>query len=231
MASFFAKKHNSGIIAWVIEEVAHNGTDIDIDLKTGKFTLSGLQRNVLFPFIDLSSSDLLISDIISGVPDDLQTFAANIRERTTHVEHHAAISGSSVVPCIIQENQLKDDQKPDEILSIRMISLPHISGIILIDSRDMKVVDYNASVVEQIFGYSALKEKQCIGWSVDKLIPNFTSYVSKIEETCHTDLKGAENQGLVVPEHFSVRLQFSCNWRRNLYWMTFQRVLPLMIKA
>lgn len=195
------QKHNSGIIAWVIEEVANDRANIDVDLDTGKFTLSGPQHDILFPFIDSSASDLKLHDIISGIPEDLHFLAANLRKGECHTEQHVTISGNTIVPCNIQEDISNDRRIQENILSIQLTSLPHISGIILLDPSSMTIADYNASVIEQIFGYSSSQDKECVGWSIDDLIPNFTSYVSKIETTCNLDLKGTANQGLVIPEH------------------------------
>lgn len=242
LASFFAKKYNSGIIAWVIEEIAHDKAHIEIDLQTGEFSLSGPQKDVLFPFIDQRKNSLKLHDILSGIPDDLHVLAERLRNDRCLMENHVTISGNTIVPCLIQtsdnfESQAtssstsnKDGNTTDgeankdssgnslQKLSVQLISIPHISGVILLNPSDgMKIVDYNSSVLQQLFGYSILDPKHCVGWCIDELIPNFTNYVKKIEETCQLDLKGYSSPGLVIPEHLfrKVAVTFAMNNTTN----------------
>ncbi|VVT56324.1 uncharacterized protein SAPINGB_P004968 [Magnusiomyces paraingens] len=200
LASFFAKKHNSGIIAWVIEEIAHDRANLTVNLTNGSLSVSGPQKHVLFP--SDNDENLNIRDTFSGIPEDLRVMANNLRNNKRHVENHVTVSGNTIVPTMLQ---IADDDKPDQddgnILSLQLVSIPHMAGIILLDPEHMTIAGYNASVVEQLFGYPETDTKHCVGWSIDELIPNFTAYVERIERTCDLNLRGRMHQGLVVPEH------------------------------
>lgn len=219
LASFFAKKHNSGIIAWVIEEIAHDKANIAINLTDGKFTISGPQQQVLFPFINGPTPDnnLRLHDILSGIPEDLRVLADNLRKDKCHVENHVTISGNTIVPTLIKTDE--NDKPDDNILLVQLVSIPHMAGAILINPETMAITGYNASLVEQLFGYPAREKKHWVGLSIDELIPHFSTYVSKIEQMCDLDLRGKQNQGLVVPEHLfrkvAVQLQMERSSRQN----------------
>lgn len=205
LAAFFAKKHNSGIIAWVIEEVAHDECSITVDLETGRFTLAGPQHDSIFPFIKPETSQLTLHDIIHGIPRDLRELAARLRQGECHTEHHIAVSGATAVPVSIREAVRGEPSgEADSSLRIRLISIPHVAGTILLDPATMTITAHNASVVHQIFGY----DEACVGWPIDTLVPGFTACVGRIEQTCGLDLGGGgASQGLVVPEHLFRKVQ------------------------
>ncbi|CDO57339.1 similar to Saccharomyces cerevisiae YOL045W PSK2 One of two (see also PSK1) PAS domain containing S/T protein kinases [Geotrichum candidum] len=198
--SFWAKRHSTtsansdkGIMTWVIEEVVCDSAMIDVDLTTGVVSnICGAEKNILFPYVTSEAEEngsILIHDILSGMPEDLEELKT--RKQSGIREHHVTISGTDVIPCstaIVAGEENK--------VSIELLSLPHMAGVVMIDTATFNISDYNASFMNHLFGYDT---EECKGWNINDLIPNFTDLVDLIKVDCDVDL--VESNGLVLPEH------------------------------
>lgn len=203
-SSFWAKRHSSGIIAWVIEEVVFDMATIQVDLETGVVSdIQGSDKKVLFPYLDMNESNIMIHDIVSGLPQDLAELTSS--KLSSFVEQHVTISGKVVLPCsIVVTPGAKDQEKTDsEKLSIDLLSFPHMAGFIMIDVEKLTVEDYNKSFVENLFGYTASTDN-CTGWSINELVPHFSEYLEVVKETYDYDLQ--TSSGIVLPEHLFRKL-------------------------
>lgn len=203
--SFWAK-HNktNSIIAWVIEEVVCDRATIDVDLETGVVSnIRGKDKSVLFPYVDTDEATILIHDIVSGMPENFSELRA--RNPDGLMEHHVTISGKAVLPCTTQlvpcdseKDQASEPTSENKKMSIELLSLPHMAGVIMIDTENFNIEDYNKPFVESLFGYSMTSDN-CRTWNINELVPNFTDFISSIKETCDVDLE--TSNGLVIPEH------------------------------
>lgn len=176
-SSFWAKCHGPDIITWVIEEVVCTISTLTVDLSSAVVTKKVDKENLLPPL----KEKILIHDIISGLPQDINLIPS--------VEHHVTISGGEIVPCAV-----KYIQSPTP--TIELITLPHIAGVIVINSESYEIEDYNSHFFSNLFGYPSTEN--CRSWSIDDIIPHFTTYLDQITATTNID---KNSTGLVLPEH------------------------------
>ncbi|KAF5094132.1 hypothetical protein D0Z00_003690 [Geotrichum galactomycetum] len=198
--SFWAKCHSTtsanndkGIMTWVIEEVVCDSAMIDVDLTTGVVSnICGAEKQILFPYVTSEAEEngsILIHDILSGMPENLEELKP--RKQSGLREQHVTISGTDVIPCSTAIVAGEGNK-----VSIELLSLPHMAGVIMIDTTTFDISDYNASFLNHLFGYD---KEECKGWNINDLIPNFTDLVDLIKVDCEVDL--TESNGLVLPEH------------------------------
>lgn len=179
-SSFWAKSHGSGIITWVIEEVVYSTMSLTVHLKTGIVQKKIDKDNLLPPVFE----KLLIHDVVSGLSQDLDSIKS--------LEHHVTISDGKILPCAVILSQ----EQHVSTVSLEIITLPHIAGVVLIDTESYNIEDYNQNFFSNLFGYSS--QDNCRGWNVDDIIPHFSSYLGQIADICSID---RTTTGLVLPEH------------------------------
>ncbi|KAG5363769.1 Serine/threonine-protein kinase PSK1 [Yarrowia sp. B02] len=63
--------------------------------------------------------------------------------------------------------------------SFHITSLPHMSGMVMVDSATLRITDYNAFFVQYLFGYDA-QTKSLVGESIGVLLPQFPGFVEEI---------------------------------------------------
>lgn len=192
-SSFWAKCNKpNGIITWVIEEVVCDSASIKVDLETGIVSdVQGPDKDILFPYLDTEDKDILIHDIISGMPENLSDVDPTL------YEEHVTISGKVVIPCSTKVEKIENDTKK---VSVKLFSLPHMAGVVMIDRETLEIIDYNASFILRLLGYGTDEAK---GLSVNDLIPNFTTVLDMACSDMNVDLK---MNGLVLPEHMFRKL-------------------------
>lgn len=199
-SSFWAKFHSTantnngkGIMTWVIEEVVCDSAMIDVDTTTGVVSnIRGAEKKILFPYVTAEAEEngqILIHDILSGMPENLEELKTGWQPGER--ENHVTISGKEVIPC---STAIVSSER--NTVSIELRSLPHMAGVIMIDTVSFNISDYNVSFMNHLFGY---KKDECKGWSINDLIPNLTDLVDRIKVDCDVDLMASN--GLVLPEH------------------------------
>ncbi|KIW74027.1 hypothetical protein, variant [Phialophora macrospora] len=175
-ASFWVMEKRGGLI-WVIEEITEDVAYLDIDdrgeIKSahgsidaiwGRPNLEGSSLKSLLPKFPLEALD-------SHDKHYIGYFAAETAE---HVH----------VPTTVEVSPTGDQ--------IRVSSLPHIAGVMVLDPQSLKVTSSNSIFSAALFGYQRLE-----GLPIANLIPSFEDVLTILRDDDGVDLV----DGIVVPEH------------------------------
>ncbi|EXJ63680.1 CAMK/CAMKL/PASK protein kinase [Cladophialophora yegresii CBS 114405] len=175
-ASFWVMEKRGGLI-WVIEEITEDVAYLDIDdggeVKSahggidaiwGRSNLEGSSLKSLLPKFPLEALD-------SHDKHYIGYFAAETAE---HVH----------VPTTVEVSPTGDQ--------IRVSSLPHIAGVMVLDPQSLKVTSSNSIFSAALFGYQKLE-----GLPIANLIPSFEDVLTILRDDDNVDLV----DGIVVPEH------------------------------
>ncbi|KAJ9608046.1 serine/threonine protein kinase [Cladophialophora chaetospira] len=175
-ASFWVMEKRGGLI-WVIEEITEDVAYLDIDdlgeVKSahggvagiwGRSNVDAVPVNSLLPKFPLEALDSHDKHYIGH-------FAA---ETVEHVH----------VPTTVEVSPTGDQ--------LRVSSLPHIAGVMVLDPSTLKVTSSNTIFSAALFGYPRLE-----GLPIANLIPSFQDVLSILRDDDGVDLV----DGIVVPEH------------------------------
>lgn len=180
-ASFWVQEKQGGLI-WIVEEVIEDVAYLEYDTSRRLVSSRGDVENIwteplrtgiklryLIPHLSFEDLDNVIYD---GEP----LLGAGF--------YTASTTGGVNVPATIAK--VKDK------LEIRVSSLPHTAGMIVINPDTLNISSSNAIFAQTLFG-----QKQPNGMNIDDLIPGFTDildFLTEVDDHALVD-------GLVIPEH------------------------------
>lgn len=175
-ASFWVMEKRGGLI-WVVEEVLEDVAYLNFDSEGHVTSVHG--------------GDLAIwgQSIAPGTPlqslfprfplDKLDTYSKH------HLGYFAARTCEYVnVPASIEKSPTQSE--------LRISSLPHIAGVMVLDPDTFKISSSNTIFSAALFGYERPE-----GLSINDLIPNFEDLLTILTEEEDIELI----DGIVVPEH------------------------------
>lgn len=175
-ASFWVMEKRGGLI-WVIEEITEDVAYLDIDdlgeVKSAHGSLAAIWGQAGVEGLPLKS-------LLPKFPLDA------LRSHDKHyIGYFAAETVESVhVPTTVEVSPTGDQ--------LRVSSLPHIAGVMVLDPSTLKVTSSNSIFSAALFGYQKLE-----GMPIANLIPSFQDVLTILKEDDGVSLV----DGIVVPEH------------------------------
>lgn len=182
-ASLWVKEKKGGLI-WVLEEIAEDTTVLNLDNKARVIGSSGPTELIWgdsATTVGIDARDLVPQIPISDEPNGRIVNFQQIRETRYYTVRHAdgANIPTSISPGI-------------ESGSLRVSSFPHIAGIIVLSSGNLRISSSNSVFCAALFGQTNPN-----GLTINDLIPRF----DKILEILMEDESVVLQDGIVVPEH------------------------------
>ena len=181
-ASLWVKEKRNGLI-WVLEEIAEDIATLTLDAKLHVTEFSGA--------IDIiwGKSAVPLGTKIQELmpyfppPDDSSSLDACFEECKVQYFAASAADGTTIPVSTSLESKTQ---------VLRISSLPHIAGIIVVSASDLEIVSSNSVFCTSLFGQSDLYHQK-----IDKLLPRFGVLLDVL-----TNDEGIELvDGLVIPEH------------------------------
>lgn len=186
------RKCSTCIITWVMQEVACDKALLNINLDGTVESCSG--RNSLARAIDQNlQQSRNVRNILPDLPHDYSPGDENVVG--TYKSYSIVSSENSdnvAIPCFMSVVDTKPHSTTVEIASCR-----HIAGAIIIDQRDLKIIDYNKCIMFSLFGYDLSSSIR--GNSITSIIPKFTQYLTRIKRLSNFETLSL-SAGLVIPE-------------------------------
>lgn len=183
-ASLWVKEKRVGLI-WVLEEIHEDVALLSLDedgllTKVTGETIPIWGENVPRPGMDIGK---LIPRIPrQGIdPREGAIDYAQIAKRSYFTCLH---SGNVNIPATVSQTRGQTE--------LRVSSLPHIAGIVVVDTMSLKIKSSNSVFCGALFGYA-----QPNGLHVNSLIPDFDKILNLLTEQEGVDL----HDGIVIPEH------------------------------
>lgn len=178
-ASFWVMEKRGGLI-WVVEEITEDVAFLSFDNQYKLVRSSGDAESIwgecLKPGLGLFS---LIPKITPETFDDTRCGRTLVSNGFT-----ACTMGGVNVPICVENGSHSGE--------LRISSLPHIAGIMVIDPDRLTITSSNSVFSSALFGYDKPN-----GLSIETLIPSFNDILEILTEEQEYDLA----DGLVVPEH------------------------------
>ncbi|KIX01931.1 uncharacterized protein Z518_07870 [Rhinocladiella mackenziei CBS 650.93] len=175
-ASFWVMEKRGGLI-WVVEEITEDVAYLDIDVRGrvtdahgdvlaiwGQPILDGTPLKSLLPKFPLDAFD-------SYDKHHLGYFTAQTAEYVN-------------VPVTVEKSPTENQ--------LRVSSLPHIAGVMVLDPDTLKISSSNTIFSAALFGY-----EQPEGLPISNLIPSFEDILNIFRDDDEVDLV----DGIVIPEH------------------------------
>ncbi|AOW06594.1 hypothetical protein BKA91DRAFT_141627 [Yarrowia lipolytica] len=227
LASIWVKK-SQGALIWVAEEVAGDHVEVVMKKRDPEVveTIGG-DRNILFGQHDWASyGDIKRKMLIRSVGDgneDGGSFNGSVGsvgsvgpvgsgDSSESAAAHPFLSnitysyttkaGPYDYPCIVRK----------EKNTFHITSLPHMSGMVMVDSSTLDITDYNAFFVQYLFGHSS-KSRSLIGQHISVLLPHMSEYIDEIKRS-----NNSLGLGMVYPEHFFRRMASSGDDKRMTFF-------------
>ncbi|EHY52473.1 Serine/threonine-protein kinase ppk6 [Exophiala dermatitidis] len=175
-ASFWVMEKRGGLI-WVIEEITEDVSYLELD-ETGTVERAHGDYAAIWGRNELVG--LRLSQLLPKFPlEALNTFDKH------HLGYFTAQTADFVnVPTTVEKAPTKNE--------LRVSSLPHIAGVMILDPSTLKITNANSIFAASLFGY-----KKPDGLPISDLIPSFGDMLKIL---CRED--GVELvDGIVVPEH------------------------------
>jgi protein-serine/threonine kinase len=175
-ASFWVMEKRGGLI-WVIEEITEDVAYLDID-ERGEVKSAHGGIDAIWGRPNLEGSSL--TTLLPRFPLE----ALNSHDKH-YIGYFAAETAEHVhVPTTVEVSPTGDQ--------IRVSSLPHIAGVMVLDPQSLKVTSSNSIFSAALFGYQRLE-----GLPIANLIPSFEDVLTILRDDDGVDLV----DGIVVPEH------------------------------
>ena len=180
-ASLWVKEKKSGLI-WVLEEILEDSANITLD-ETGKVLSATGAVNILWGHDSVERKDVkrLIPRIpmSCGVPKRVDYDALKRLEYFT-VRNSESYSIPASISAAAALGELK------------VSSLPHIAGIMVLNSSTLDVTSSNSVFSAALFGH-----RKPEGLHITELIPQFAKLLDFLVEEGNTEIV----EGIVIPEH------------------------------
>ena len=175
-ASFWVMEKRGGLI-WVIEEITEDVGYLDID-DSGEVKSSHGGILAIWGRSDVDGTPL--KSLLPKFPLD----ALNSREKHYIGSFTAETIERVNVPTTVEVSPTGDQ--------LRVSSLPHIAGVMVLDPDTLKVTSSNSIFSAALFGHQKLE-----GLHIASLVPSFEDVLTILREDDGVDLV----DGIVVPEH------------------------------
>lgn len=175
-ASFWVMEKRGGLI-WVVEEILEDVAYLNFDSE-GKVTrVHGSEVAIWGQHIAVGTP---LQSLFPRFPmDKLDTY------NKQHLGYFAARTCEYVnVPTAIEKSPTQNE--------LRISSLPHIAGVMVVDPESFKISSSNTIFAAALFGYERPE-----GLSINTLIPNFEDLLTILTEEEDVELV----DGIVIPEH------------------------------
>lgn len=102
------------------------------------------------------------------------------------------------LPCRIR---VDSSESTEETIALQLYSLPHMSGMIIIDQKKLRICDYNKLFLNCLLGYDP--SENLLGREITTLLPKFKQILAEVL-TNFIDSYDDKPLGLVIPE-FTMR--------------------------
>lgn len=178
-ASFWVMEKRGGLI-WVVEEITEDVAYLTFDEKRKLLSTRGDAEPI---WGNELKAGVTLKQLIPRFPYE----ALNDPEHDSLplIDNFTAHTlGGVNVPVAVAKGKQKGE--------LRVSSLPHIAGVMVIDPKTLKIGSANSIVSANLFGYDIPK-----GLPISQLIPNFGDLLNILMEEDNHELV----EGLVVPEH------------------------------
>lgn len=194
LASIWVKR-SQGALIWVAEEVAGDAVEICVSSSSPELveTIGG-DRNIMFGQHDWASYGDIRRDMLlrgEDTEDDVISFNYTCR------------AGPYAYPCIVRKTKNV----------FKITSLPHMSGMVMVDSSTLEITDYNAFFIQYLFGHSCKDSRALVGENISVLLPQMPGFIDEIKKS-----KSTMSLGMVYPEHFFRRLASSGEDKRMTFF-------------
>ncbi|KAF1833450.1 Pkinase-domain-containing protein [Decorospora gaudefroyi] len=177
-------KEKRGSLIWVLEEIAEDVVYINVD-EVGCVSKGWGAIEAVFGS-DRLRRGMDLKRLIPGIPRlrGTNTGALDYESIDEFRSYTARTSNSINIPVIV-------DAVPGEP-TFRVSSFPHIAGIIVLSSADLKITSSNSVFSSALFG-----QPRPDGLHISKLIPTFDRILHLMTDEDKIDLV----DGIVIPEH------------------------------
>jgi protein-serine/threonine kinase len=180
-ASFWVMEKRGGLI-WVIEEINEDIAILIVDEKQNVTQASGSVQTIWGQNPPCGTS---IKAILPRIPTELSFFDRRTPSGQPAAGHFTARTASGLnVPTTVSKVLGRNE--------LRVSSLPHIAGMMVLSPDDLTITSSNSVFSAALFGY-----EQPGGMSICTLIPSFEDILTILTDEDDVQL----TDGLVVPEH------------------------------
>ncbi|KAI9881674.1 MAG: hypothetical protein M1823_006615, partial [Watsoniomyces obsoletus] len=179
-ASFWVMEKRGGLI-WVVEEINEDVALLSLDEDQNVSSVSGKVQPIWGQNITLGCS---VRSLVPRIPLELTYFDRRSPSGQPAVGHFTVrTAGGFSMPATVTKTSAKNE--------LRISSLPHIAGMMVISPEDLTITSSNSVFSAALFGY-----EQPGGMSICTLIPSFRDILAVL---INDDVEFTD--GLVVPEH------------------------------
>ncbi|KAG9246247.1 hypothetical protein BJ878DRAFT_540457 [Calycina marina] len=183
-ASLWVKEKRGGLI-WVLEEIHEDVATISLDGDAKLTNISGALESIWGKKTARIGVDIgKMFPRISRQGIDGESGAIDYAEVASRRYFAARNSGCVNIPCMVDRVAGCTD--------LRVSSLPHIAGIMVLNATTLKITSSNSVFSAALFG-----QEKPDGRAITDLIPNFNHILALLTE--EEDLELVE--GIVIPEH------------------------------
>lgn len=180
-ASFWVMEKKGGLI-WVIEEIREDVAMLSVNSDCFVTSCSGELEQIWNQHIPNGTP---LSALIPQAPAEMSFFDRRTASGLPAQCYFTARTANNInIPTTITKVSGKND--------LRVSSLPHIAGMMVISPESLNIASSNSVFSASLFGYD-----QPSGLSVSNLIPSFADILGILTSEDDVDLC----DGLVVPEH------------------------------
>jgi protein-serine/threonine kinase len=178
-ASFWVMEKRGGLI-WVIEEITEDVAYLDVDEEGTIQTAHGDIRSI---WGQANVTGTTVSSLLPKFP--LEALESHQKHEKHYIGYFAAETVERVhVPTTVEVSPAGDQ--------LRVSSLPHIAGVMVLDPTTLKVTSSNSIFSAALFGHKKLE-----GLPIADLIPSFQDVLNILRADDQVELV----DGIVVPEH------------------------------
>ena len=180
-ASLWVKEKKSGLI-WVLEEILEDSANITLD-ETGKVLSATGAVDILWGHESIERRD--VKRLIPRIPMSCGVPKRVDYEALKKIEHFSVRNseGYSIPASISAAAALGE---------LKVSSLPHIAGIMVLNSSTLDVTSSNSVFSAALFGH-----RKPEGLHITELIPQFAKLLDFLVEEGNVDIV----EGIVIPEH------------------------------
>ncbi|CCE65406.1 hypothetical protein TPHA_0L00500 [Tetrapisispora phaffii CBS 4417] len=106
--------------------------------------------------------------------------------------------------------------KQDDIIDIKCFSLPIRSGIIIVNSRNLNIINGYQKFIQEIFGWDFNELKSS---SISNILPSLHEILRYILDNCHDlDYLNPDNSNSELPHHFLRKILASLNEEKSQHF-------------
>ena len=175
-ASFWVMEKRGGLI-WVIEEITEDVAYLDID-KSGEVKGAHGGIGAIWGVSNVDGTS--ISSLLPKFP---------LEVLDSHDKGYIGQFAAETEECVHLPTTVEMSPTGDQI---RVSSLPHIAGVMVLDPKTLKITSSNSIFSTALFGHQQLE-----GMPIANLIPSFDDVLTILRDDDGVDLV----DGIVVPEH------------------------------